>query len=85
MIKYPLMVTLAQGVTQDTLYITACLLSVNNIGDLLRMALRSTKWVIYSMPSLNLSSIFFQKSHSKLPFNTLKKKGAGNRGPKSLV
>ena len=36
------------------------LLNVNNICDL-RMSWRKTKWVMYNMPSLKLSSIFYWK------------------------
>lgn len=77
MIKYQLQVTLAQCATQDTLYVIWCLLSGNNIGNLLRIPLRPTKWVICSIPSLNLSSILFQKSQTQNYHSTHLRKGVG--------
>ena len=43
MTKCPLHVTSAQGTTQDTLYINWCLLNVNNISDVLKIAWKKAK------------------------------------------
>ena len=65
--KYPLHVTLALGTTQNTLYITWCLINVNDSCDLLRYSRRAIKWVIRDMVSLHPSSIsiFLQEVHTQ--------------------
>ena len=74
MTKYLLYVTSAQVTTQNTLYIIWCLLNVNNICDLLRIAWSTTKWAIHHMLSFNISSIFFTgKWPLRLPTHPIKK------------
>ena len=52
--KSPLHVSTTQDTTGNTLYITWCLLNVNNICDLLTNTWRTTEGVIHGVTTLSL-------------------------------